>query len=210
MKALLLKLILLWLKTLRIEWVGESSLPEKAILILWHDHLPICIRVFSKQNIHVLISLSKDGEAAAELCQSLGYIVHRGSSSKGAVAGVRSLLRGLENSSVQNTSNQIATSPIHPQNHSDPKTLIGMALDGPRGPRHSIKGGTLWLSQKTHWPLVPISLSANPSSRLSTWDQTLIPWPFAKITVKIGAPFFPKSNQEIFAAMQALTIPNGN
>ncbi len=193
MKAILLKLTLLWLKTLRIEWVGESTLPEKAILILWHEHLPISMRVFSKKNIHVLISLSKDGEVASSLCQSLGYIVHRGSSSKGSLSGLRSLLRGIQN-----------------QSHNSPNVLIGMALDGPRGPRHTIKGGTLWLSQKTHSPLIPIFLTAKPSIRLSTWDQTVIPWPFAKIKVKIGSPFFPKSEQEILAAMQALSIPNAN
>ena len=46
-------------------WEGATALPDRAVILLWHEHLPICIRAFSGRGIHVLISRSADGEWAA-------------------------------------------------------------------------------------------------------------------------------------------------
>jgi lysophospholipid acyltransferase (LPLAT)-like uncharacterized protein len=170
-----------WLSTLRIR-LCDSQIPrQNAIIALWHEHQPILSRVFRNENFAVLISKSRDGDLAAGLCQGWGYHVYRGSSSKGGTSGMKQLLRHLQ----------------------DPQSshLAGMALDGPRGPYHSIQPGTVWLSQTTGIPIYPVTLTAKPSIALKNWDRTVIPMPFARVEVTIGKPMIPRGEEELRETM---------
>lgn len=180
---LLLALGRLWLRSLRVRWIGpESALPDGAVIVLWHEHLPACIRAFSGRGIHVLISRSPDGDWAARACESFGYRVHRGSSSRGGAGGMRTLIRGMETGGG----------------------LAGMALDGPRGPRRVAKPGSLWLARRRASPVVPVWVHAPRAFRLGSWDRSLIPWPFSRVTVRIGKPFHPRGEGQIAEAMRSL------
>lgn len=185
MKSLLLSLGILWLKTLRIHWINPHKLPQQGVLVLWHEHLPACIRVFSHLGISVLISKSADGAWAAEACRRFGYKVFRGSSSLGGQAGMKALARSL----------------------AEGTGLAGMALDGPKGPRRSIQPGSIWLSQTRGIPIIPVFIRTNTAFKLSTWDQSLVPMPFSKIQVYLGDAFYPKNTAEIDQAMQAIEHP---
>lgn len=191
MRSLLLGLGCLWLRTWRVRWISggreiqlppDGSLPARAVILLWHEHLPACIRAFSGRGIDVLISLSRDGGWAAEACARFGYRVHRGSSSRGSTGGLRDLARGMETGSG----------------------LAGMALDGPRGPRRRPKEGSVWLARRAGVPVVPVHIEAPWSFRLRSWDRCLIPFPFAKVAVFLGEPFHPENPEEIRRAMLAL------
>ena len=182
MRYLLLALGRLWLRTLRLHWPEGSSLPESAIVLLWHEHLPVCIRAFAQRSIHVLISKSADGNWAARACAAAGYHVHRGSSSRGPLEGMRTLARVLDRGPA----------------------IVGMALDGPRGPRRTPKPGSIWLSHRAGVPVIPVHVSASRSFRLGSWDRALIPWPFAKVEVRLGAAFHPETLEEIEEAMERL------
>jgi lysophospholipid acyltransferase (LPLAT)-like uncharacterized protein len=175
----------LWLRSLRVHWASAQKLPDRAVVLLWHEHLPACIRAFSHRGIGVLISKSRDGDWAAEACKRFGYRVHRGSSTRGGAAGMRSLVRGLESGNG----------------------LAGMALDGPRGPRREVKPGSLWLARLAGIPVVPVSIKAPFSFRLGSWDRCLVPLPFSRIEVRMGPPFHPKGIADVEAAMRALEIP---
>lgn len=192
MRSLLLRLGCLWLRSLRVRWVSgtdrpasvppASLLPSRGVILLWHEHLPACIRAFSHRGIDVLISRSADGAWAAEACRRFGYRVHRGSSSRGALGGMKTLARGLEAGSG----------------------LAGMALDGPRGPRRIAKPGSLWLARQAGVPVVPVAVHAPLSLRLKSWDRCLLPLPFSKVIVRVGAPFHPESVQALEAAMEGI------
>ena len=164
------------------------EIPAPAILLLWHEHLPACIRIFAGRRIDVLISRSRDGEWAARACAGFGYRVHRGSSSGGSTGGLRQLARGMESGSG----------------------LAGMALDGPRGPRRIPKPGSLWLSRHSGAPVIPVWVEAPWSFRLKSWDGSVVPLPFSKVHVKIGAAFFPESVEAIAKAMEAVELKGGN
>jgi lysophospholipid acyltransferase (LPLAT)-like uncharacterized protein len=142
------------------------------------------MRAFSGRGIHVLISKSRDGEWAAQACARMGYRVHRGSSSgpvgHKALGGLRALARAA------------AKEPA----------LIGMALDGPRGPRRVPKPGSLWLSQRFSLPVIPVAVEARRGFRLGTWDGTLIPWPFSRVEIRLGKPLRPDSMEGIGRAMR--------
>jgi lysophospholipid acyltransferase (LPLAT)-like uncharacterized protein len=183
-RALLLALGSLWLRSLRIRWIGPpgAKLPARAVIVLWHEHLPVCIRAFSHRGIDVLISRSADGGWAAEACARFGYRVHRGSSSRGSTAGLRALARGMETGSG----------------------LAGMALDGPKGPRRSAKPGALWLASRAGAPILPVWVHAPRSFRLGSWDRSLIPLPFSAVDVRVGAPLRPETAEAVAGAMADL------
>jgi lysophospholipid acyltransferase (LPLAT)-like uncharacterized protein len=165
----------------------DGSLPARAVILLWHEHLPVCIRAFAGRGIDVLISRSGDGAWAADACARFGYRVHRGSSSRGSTGGLRDLARGMETGSG----------------------LAGMALDGPRGPRREPKAGSVWLARRADAPVVPVRIEAPWAFRLKSWDRCLVPLPFAKVTVRLGKPFHPESPEQIGAAMRALETGAG-
>jgi lysophospholipid acyltransferase (LPLAT)-like uncharacterized protein len=182
LRALLLGLGRLWLRSVRVRWEPGAGLPPRAIIVLWHEHLPICMRAFSHRGIDVLISRSADGDWAAEACERFGYRVHRGSSSRGSMGGMRALARSLGRGTGS----------------------AGMALDGPRGPRRAAKTGSLWLSARTETPIVPVWVEAPRSFRLKSWDRCVVPWPFTEALLRVGAPFHPRSVEELEAAMREL------
>jgi lysophospholipid acyltransferase (LPLAT)-like uncharacterized protein len=144
----------------------------------------ICIRAFSHQGIHVLISRSADGAWAADACERMGYRVHRGSSSRGSMGGLRALAREMEKGTA----------------------WAGMALDGPRGPRRVAKAGSAWLAGFARSPVAPVWVEAPVSIRLNSWDRCVIPLPFSKIIVRVGTPFYPESVEEIAEAMERLEL----
>jgi lysophospholipid acyltransferase (LPLAT)-like uncharacterized protein len=181
-RSLLLGLGCLWLRTLRVRWPSGTDLPDRAVILLWHEHLPACIRAFSGKGIDVLISRSADGDWAALACERFGYRVHRGSSSRGSTGGMRALVRAMDNGIG----------------------LAGMALDGPRGPRRIPKEGSLWLARYAGVPVVPVFVEARNSFRLKSWDRCLVPLPFSEIRVNIGAPLRAEHLGEIAEAMADL------
>ncbi len=85
--------------------------------------------------------------------------------------------------------------------------LAGMALDGPRGPRHAIQPGTQWLSQFSGIPVVPVYIRAPFAFRLNSWDRSLIPLPFSVVEVRLGQSFHPTDTAQIKAAMLAVEHP---
>ncbi len=69
-----------------------------------------------------------------------------------------------------------------------------LAVDGPRGPRGSVRRGVADLACQTGHPILP--LVAIPSRRWilrRTWDRLQIPKPFSRITVRFG-PLLPPSS----------------
>jgi lysophospholipid acyltransferase (LPLAT)-like uncharacterized protein len=186
LRSLLLGLARLWLWSLRLRWPGGSALPENAVIVLWHEHLPVCMRAFAGRDIHVLISKSRDGEWAARACRAWGYRVHRGSSSTGAdgkaFGGLRALARSARNGNAR----------------------IGMALDGPRGPRRVPKPGSVWLARRLQAPIVPVAVAAKRAFRLGSWDRALIPLPFSRVEVRLGKAVHPRSLEEIEEAMRGV------
>ena len=75
-----------------------------------------------------------------------------------------------------------------------------MALDGPKGPYHKAKEGSLWLSKKANLPIVTFSIKKQSRPkywRLKTWDKMILPFPFSKVEFVMSTPFYPSSTQEI-------------
>ena len=138
----------------------------------WHQHHLFCtwyMRKLIKKGIKVgfLISPSVDGEIPARLARSWGGEVIRGSTTRTGAQAMRDMYQLV----VKQGISPVTTS------------------DGPQGPIHVFKIGDILLSQFTQAPLLPFSYAAENAWVLKSWDQFIIPKPFSRVTIVIGAPY---------------------
>jgi lysophospholipid acyltransferase (LPLAT)-like uncharacterized protein len=117
----------------------------------------------------VMFSRSRDGELLARFATKLGIIPVRGSSSRGGDAALHKMQRFLSRSG---------------------RCKAATVLDGPQGPAFVAKKGMIVLAMRAAVPLLPIVMTARPAIRLkNTWDQTLIPLPFSRVTICYRSPW---------------------
>lgn len=64
-----------------------------------------------------------------------------------------------------------------------------IAVDGPKGPRHAIAPGALWLARASGAEVRPVGCAASPAFRLPRWDGLLVPFPGASTALAVGAPW---------------------
>lgn len=137
----------------------------------WHgDELALLPR-FGHLDITLLVSRSKDGERMAAGASALGYRITRGSSTRGAVGGLLTLIKAVR------------------QGHK-----VVLAVDGPNGPRGVCKPGIVRVVQKTQVPLFPVGVAG--SRRLvfhKSWNRAYLPLPFSRQIIFVDEPlFFPQ------------------
>lgn len=152
--------------------VTQVSADKKPFIpCYWHQHHFYCtwyMRQLIKRGLKIgfLISPSVDGEIPAQLAREWGGEVIRGSTTRtGAQA-----MRDMYNIVVKQGISPVSTS------------------DGPTGPLHIFKIGDILLSQLTQAPLLPLSYAADRAWYMKSWDRFIIPKPFARIAITIGAP----------------------
>ena len=164
----------LWARTLRIKVDANAMSQLKAetptIFILWHNRLFVISEIYRRfrrvphRKMYGLISRSKDGGWLAFFFRLMGIHAIRGSSSKGAVQALRSLVG------------------VAKAGHD-----IGITPDGPRGPSYKFQPGALLLLKKSEAKLVVFGFKIHHAKRLASWDRFYIPWPFSRIDVSAQA-----------------------
>lgn len=174
-----LGLLHLWWGSCRIVQVRgaehlEAALASAPSLLpcYWHQHELFCGRWLQQQKARglamgVLISPSVDGEIAAGIARRLGIHVIRGSSTRTGARALRDYYKLLVEEGV---------SPV-------------ITPDGPTGPRFRFKPGALLLAQLSGRPLLPMAYAAS-RAWFTGWDRFVIPWPFSRIAISIGAPVY--------------------
>jgi lysophospholipid acyltransferase (LPLAT)-like uncharacterized protein len=137
----------------------------------WHQHHVIgstMVRTWIRRGFKAcfLVSGSVDGDVPERIARAWGAEVIRGSANEsGALA-----LRDQQNMMKKGYS-------------------IVTTADGPRGPQHEFKAGTVLMARIGAVPIVPIGCAADRAWYLEKrWDRFMIPKPFAKIVVAVGEP----------------------
>lgn len=138
---------------------------ERFILAFWHRHLLLMPYGYRGRRISVLISQSRDGELIARTVGRLGIDASRGSTTRGGLAGMRSLLRKAEEGY------DLAFTP-----------------DGPKGPAGVVQPGVILAAAATGWPIVPVALAASRCRRLRSWDRFVVPLPWSRVHFAYGEP----------------------
>jgi lysophospholipid acyltransferase (LPLAT)-like uncharacterized protein len=156
-------------RTLRVQWLdqqGSARVEEKGrgkIFSFWHGQLLTLAYTHRKQGICVLVSRHRDGECITRVLRLLGFVSARGSSSDGGHEGAFEMCRHFRHGW------DLAVTP-----------------DGPRGPRHRVQPGAVYLAQRTGARLVPVACVAEKRVVLNTWDRFEIPLPFSKVVIVEG------------------------
>jgi lysophospholipid acyltransferase (LPLAT)-like uncharacterized protein len=166
LKILMFPIIRLWAASWRFK--GKPPTEKACIMLMWHEELFPVIKSGSWQDWIGITSPSRDGDFMARLVAGWGYKTIRGSASQhgSAVKVLRDTIKLARNN----------------------KLCIG--VDGPRGPRRQVKIGMLLAAQKAAVPLYLIRIRARGFRFEKTWDKTLLPYPFAKVTVLTSDPIY--------------------
>lgn len=165
-----------WIRSLSFESEGLENLynaienEKHVMLAIWHNEL------FSLTGFGMLLNLplvtmasdSKDGQIITEVLERIGYKVARGSSSRGGVKAIMSMVRIMKRDN-----------------------MIGViTVDGPKGPRHKFKHGILSIARKTDAVIIPTRAENNSAFIFKkSWDKFETPKPFTKVKVRIGKPY---------------------
>ena len=164
----------LWCSTLRFEQVGRNlaedlyAKNQPFILALWHNELLVPTFCRGKWRAGAIISQSRDGEILTQIMARLNYRSIRGSSSRGGVRALVSAKKAM-------------------LKH---REVVCITVDGPRGPRHKVKDGAIFLAQMTGVPIIPMRAYI-PKAKVfhKAWDRFRLPLPFSKVCVLFGEAY---------------------
>ena len=137
------------------------------ILALWHGRILPAIPFFRDRGVVAITSQNFDGEWIARIMRRFGYAAARGSTSRG---GKRALLQMKRDMAAGN--------------------WTAFTVDGPRGPAYRAQSGAVWLAKATGNPVVPFHIEAERRWVARSWDRALVPKPWSRVAIAIGAPQF--------------------
>ncbi len=143
-----------------------------AIISYWHQMQIFCARYLLMQargglKVTFLTSPSVSGEVPAAIIRRWGAGVLRGSSKRSAGQALKDMYDVLVGA----------------------RTSLVITPDGPTGPLHEFKPGTIMLARMTRAPIVLIAYAARPCIRWNSWDRFILPLPFSKVAIAIDEPF---------------------
>lgn len=136
------------------------------VLAFWHGRQMALLGAWRRPGTLVMVSRSKDGTLASGALGALGFRVVRGSSSRGGAASLKRIARIVRRERAD----------------------AAFAVDGPRGPVFRAKPGAALAARLGNALLLPVGSAVSRATRLRSWDDFLIPWPFARVTIVVGEP----------------------
>lgn len=165
-------------KSVNVEVLESNTDKTKGcIFALWHQDLLATATYGQEQSkrnkIYNMTSRSRDGEIVSAFFNKMGFGTIRGSSSRGALSGLKSMIDVLK------AGNSVC-----------------VAVDGPRGPIYEAKPGVILLAKKSGRPIIPFAAKISNKIILHSWDRCEIPMPFAKCTILFGNPIFVDENAD--------------
>lgn len=145
-----------------------------AVIVYWHQMHLFCGWLLTRKSragtpIAALTSPSVSGEVPAALMRRWGMRPVRGSSTRSAGEALREM-----HTIVAKEGNSIL-----------------ITADGPKGPRHEFKPGAILLAHTSKVPVIPMAYAASRRTHWKSWDAFIVPWPFSRVVVVVGAPWTP-------------------
>ena len=164
----------LWLATLRLELEVHPDLQRVKdvpwVLAFFHGTQWPLLAWRRRRPTLVMVSHSADGQLQARALGVLGFLVLRGSSSRGGARALAAIVRRLRRGDVD----------------------AAFAVDGPRGPYGEVKGGAVVAASRSGSVVVPMGSAARGGKTFTrAWDRFVLAWPFTRVAVVLGAPLTP-------------------
>jgi lysophospholipid acyltransferase (LPLAT)-like uncharacterized protein len=133
------------------------------IFAFWHGRMLPLSYGYRNRSIHVLASQHRDGELMGQTIRLLGFGHIRGSSTRGGARAIREMVFKLQEGFD-----------------------LGITVDGPKGPRFTVKPGPLEVSKLSGSPVVPAAVSSRSHWVFRSWDAFAFPKPFTTVLVRFG------------------------
>jgi lysophospholipid acyltransferase (LPLAT)-like uncharacterized protein len=148
--------------------LGRENLVKRRpqVCALWHQRILMILIGHCRSRAAVMVSRSFDGEIIARAMLRMGYVLARGSSSRGGREALQEMVRLIGEGHV-----------------------AGFVADGPRGPARVMKIGAIVAARDTGAPVCGITASASRSIFARSWDRTEIFKPFSTIVFGYTEPF---------------------
>jgi len=137
------------------------------IYAVWHGWQYGLLTLPNRENIHLLISNSNDGEIINIISKKLGYPTIRGSKGRGGTQALRKILKTLKKGGS-----------------------VAYTVDGPKGPVRKVKDGIIQIAQMSQIPIVPVVPAAKHYYQANSWDLYKIPHMFTKTITVFGDPVY--------------------
>ena len=160
-------------KSLKVRIFNEDSVKKlkqenkNYIVAFWHGTMLYPWYLHGNPSFAALTSKSRDGELLAKLLRHWNYKVIRGSSSSGGEIALGIMIDYAKN-----------------------EYSLAITPDGPRGPAHKLKAGTVVTSKKTGIPIVLTGIGYKKKKILSTWDKFEIPYFFSSANIFYSEPVY--------------------
>jgi hypothetical protein len=154
-------------ETLHVERYLELRARGVPILFaLWHGRMFLPIQVHRGQGIVTMASQSDDGEIIARWLAKNGYVVVRGSTTRGGGDALRQMVRHVRSG-----------------------RQAALTVDGPKGPPRIVQPGAVQLARLTGAWILPITYSSARPRFIRSWDRYLLPKAFSRNVVTYGETF---------------------
>ncbi len=190
-------LLRLYLLTLRFRVAGAErpllqAPPRPRLLVMWHNRGLVAPIVFNRllqpERITVMVSPSKMAAWQAAFFEFLRVRVVRGSSTRRSIQGTLEVLRSIRQGQD-----------------------AAMAPDGPSGPLYSFKPGAVAMARKARVPMLLIMPNTARACHLKGWDRHFVPWPFARIEVRLRVvgpedPVWEKTDDEVAIELRRVCL----
>ncbi|WP_457554153.1 lysophospholipid acyltransferase family protein [Desulfobacula sp.] len=140
---------------------------NRFLICLWHGKYVPVFALLEGYNALVVTNRSTRGNVIAEVCRNFGYQTTRipDQSGQGAFDFMAKALTVSESRAV------------------------GVAVDGPLGPRHIVKNGVIRIASAFGFVLLPASVDSRRKIVFKKrWDRMEIPLPFTRIGLVFGMP----------------------
>jgi len=158
--------------TLRYEVLGWQhaertyAAKRRCIFAFWHRVIVPIAWWARHRGIVVMNTTAFDGQWTRKVIEWLGFGTAQGSSSRGGLRGLVVMAKHLEEGRD-----------------------CAFTIDGPRGPRYVAKPGPVMLARKSGCPIVVFHIGVEHGKTFEkTWDQFLLPAPFARTVLLFARP----------------------
>jgi len=175
--GLLLKLISWTLrgKTLGLEHRQKARMDGGPVLYaIWHEQQLQNVFFNDEKKMASLASRSSDGEIITKALAFFGIKMARGSSSRGGAAALHALT-GFVKAGFN----------------------CAITVDGPRGPRRSVKPGIFALAKATGRPIIATACVVDRAWKFSSWDRFEMAKPFARGRLVFSEPLWVKDDAQL-------------
>ena len=156
-------------------WLEYLQNGGRVLLCVWHQQFFGAIRHFKTYATYhpaLMISQSKDGDIIAGIAEKSGWHAVRGSSSRDGGRALKEMIDHLKCSG-----------------------LAAHVVDGPRGPAGIVKAGVVSLARATGAVVVPFYVTSNRAWYFNSWDNFMLPKPFARVNLRFGQMIYLSSGE---------------